>query len=280
MRSTRTRLAVVLVASAIALAVTFWSTETTFNVTAVSEAVRIVIVPEPPTRLELDRVTMFLGFGGQPKEFSGEIELTRGTELVLERVSQGPLRIAIRPATRGDPVGVLFDMDGRPVEQPARVVIRIDNVRERATMGRSVVLPFVGEVELGRVVEQGSGHAMLRSADVTLLAHTLWGAGRYDAGRVRLDAGDRFRVDGSGPAYGFVSVDERSAMSIVYRLEGSRGQVTRFGAEGYNVSASVRARLLNDPVIQGVWLTFLAVVGLTGTLRKLGLIAGKGGASA
>ena len=71
-----------------------------------------------------------------------------------------------------------------------------------------------------------------------------------------------------GPAVGVIRADERPAMSAAYRVLGKRAQVSRFASQGYIMSTSLRDRILKDHVLQGIWLTTLALIGLANRFGK------------
>jgi hypothetical protein len=194
----------------------------------------------------------------------GEVSFSPGTRITLERISAGPLRIIAVASRRAESAGVLHDSGGNLIGSLGPyVVMTISNVEERAKRGHSVVLPVLGSIEVGRSGPNPAGRAMLRSGTVTLLGQSLLGSSRYAAGTADLRAGDRFTVlRPHGPAVGFMQVDERPALTVAYRVLGTSGQVSRFASKGYSVGTSLRERVLSDSVLQGLWLTTVALLTL------------------
>ena len=228
-----------------------------------TETVTLMTGQGPGLRLQLNGDSLSYGFNDDSETFTGAIELNSGVEVMIERVSIGPVQIECE-AFEGGSVGTLIDEHEHVVKElGSEVTIEIRDPSARAREGDSVVIPVSGRVEIGREINyaSGSGHAMLRSGDVTLLGRSILGSTRYEAGRVQLDPADRFHVESpEDAAFGVVVADERPALSVIYRVVGKRGVVTRFGARGYDVTASIRARLINDNAVQGLWVTFLAVM--------------------
>ncbi len=256
-------IALALVAASVA---TMSRLETTFDVSAETETLR---VQSGAMTWLLDRVALSEGYGGRADTVSGILDLESGTEIVFERAGLGPLNI-VCGAPRAGSIGTFRPGAGDRARQiGARAVLVINQPSARGNAGRPVVLPIVGTVELGRVVGVGSAGPVLRAARVMTLGHTLLGHGRYRAGEALLGPGDRLQVVGvSGPAVGLVKVDERPAFAASYRVLGREGLVSRYGGDGYAISTSLRDRLLNDGVVQGIWLTLFLILGWERRLHR------------
>lgn len=259
-----------LVALILAIGLTIRSVETTFNVTASTELVKITADSFAMPRWELDGATIVRGLESRSTAVSGSVEFVPAAEIRVQRVSGGPLRIIATAPEGFTSVGVLFDEDGIPVgEFDRRLLLSIPDVAGRARQGLSLVLPFSGRVELGSGSAAETGRAIVRSGSIAMLGRTVVGGNRFEARSATLDAGDQFMVQRPvGPAVGFVRADERSGLTVVYRVLGRKGVVTRYGSQGYTVSASLRDRLLKDHVLQGIWLTTVAIIGFATKLAK------------
>ncbi len=211
------------------------------------------------------------GYGSEPAEFTGSFQPSLGTEVRVERLAFGPLRIRCQVRTDGGSVGTLFDEADIPLEAlGTRAVFIINDISERARAGSNVVIPLNGRLEVGQSLGLigGADYPILRSGTVSLLGRSLADASLYQAGMVQLDPGDLFLVDdATDAAYGFVVADERPALAAVFRAVGKKGRVSRFGAKGYEVSTSIRSRVVNDGAIQAAWVTFLTLVGLLRFVR-------------
>jgi hypothetical protein len=261
------RWSVALLALIIASVLTLRRVESTFNVNASTEYAEVVADSFATPRWALDSVMLLRASGGRFAVFTGGLQFAPGVRVRVERVSNGPLRVIATGAGIGSGVATLFDADGEPLEELETVMFVVNDIAQRAATGRSITMPLLGRVELGHSPGE-PGRALLRSGSVSVLGRSLLGQTRFSAGSTPLEPGDWFFVDRPfGPAAGFIRVDERPALTIVFRALGSAGTVRRFGSTGFTVSASMRDRLLNDTLLQGIWLTTVVLIGLVGRLR-------------
>ena len=123
---------------------------------------------------------------------------------------------------------------------------------------------MIGEITLGaEIADFGSDSpVLLLGGTVTMLAHTLIGNRRYDAGKVTLDLADHIKLDQAGDAYGLLVIGRNPDISAVFRVIARSVSVYRFGTVGYDVYASPLTRIRNDHVIQGIWVALLLLLGL------------------
>ena len=75
-------------------------------------------------------------------------------------------------------------------------------------------------------------------------------------------------MDGGADFSGIVVANEMPGLTVVLRKVGTEVRISRFGAQGYTVSTSIRSRIVEDPSIQAIWLTFLSLAGLTRFITK------------
>ena len=267
-----TRMSVIVAVMVAALTATLVRVQTTYSVVATTGGLVVTTHAGLPTSWELEDVILTQGFSGPDVVVSGVVEIAPNVEIWIERIAFGPLLIGFHTINPDDSsVGAFFHADGSVVALDSRVVLRIDDFEQRANDGQNIVLPIVGEILLGQGsgVTGGVGRAGLRSATITMIGASPWRQVSYDAGTVELVSGDEFQVEQpTSTAFGMVTVDERPALQVVYQVNGKRGTVARFGAQGYEVSTSMRAKVLNDPVVQGLWATLLTFLLLRGWERR------------
>jgi hypothetical protein len=251
-----------------------WTVPTTFSVTARTETLKLVTFDsgQRPSWY-VSNARMYEMFDSVGRAVSGLFTPAAGSEVVIERISQGPMRILCGTPDSATGAGV-FQEDGHNSTDllPSRVVFVVGPLRGNPEAVESSIFPLVGQIEVGRVLEwvarRRSG--VLREGKVSLIGHSIVGGFRFDAGGVELDEGDQFSVeDVSGPAYGQFILDERPGVTVVFRVKASRGVITRFGSLGYNLGTSAKDRLAHDPVIQGVWALLLGILGFPALLKKL-----------
>lgn len=257
-RSRRLAWAFVALCAAVSLAVyaTFKHLETTFEVTAETETLRVL---SDSTSWYLDDVSLSEGHGGSPERVTGMFSIAPQTEIVFERRSHGPVFIECN--ARNGSVGMI-QVGGRQRRLEERIVLTL-TIENEVAQPRTALFPIVGEIDLGREVAPGENRASLRSARVVPLGHALVGRAGYRGKEWTLGVGDRFRVTGAhGPSFGVAKVDERAALTVAYRLTGGRGLVSHYGGEGYEIYLTPYDRATNDVAILGIWGVFVAFFGM------------------
>lgn len=252
----------------------FYPLSTTFNVTAHTERLLFRTGAAADVTFDLDAVSVFDGTNGEEHVFSGQFQVASHTDVVIERIAFGPLRLILE-ASRGS-TGTFFESDEPVGKASSYIEFSVPDPAARAEDGRTLLVPIAGEVVPGRDVGAGGGGttSILRSGTVTMLGRSILSnwfsttAGLFEAGTVELEAGDQFHAKGAETeSYGFAVVDERPGLTAAYRVQGRRGIVSRPGpsASGYSISVSLMDRILNDRLFQAVSLAsagILAVVTL------------------
>ena len=218
---------------------------------------------------------------GFDRRVSGQLAVARRTRVRFQRSGAGALHVLIgrdptcagagpsQEATalsgdEGSPVAVLTEAverveDGvtlsEPVAQPLDGVVR---VALEPAEGIAPLWPFVGEAVVGdipRSAVRGPPPVLLEGT-VSMLSRPTFGARAampLPTGGATLEPGDRFEVTGRrGSGFGFIRVDERSGMQIVYRAAGERAEIERFGGRGYALRPTFWAKLAADPLLQAV----------------------------
>jgi hypothetical protein len=252
----------------LALALTYWPIDTSFEVAAETELLSVKLASDQVgPRWHFSAATLFDGDRtGQP--FEGSLQLTPGSEVLFERIEEGPLRIRITADHAS--AGKLYGADAEEIAAAAsRVVLVISDFEQRSRHGESVVLPFVGEFRLGRAIgrETSALVPLVQRATIRMLGTTLgWGT-RFDSGAVDLETGDSFALNPpETAAVGIVRVARLPAMTIVLHAVSNTAIVSRFGAEGYLLRTSLLSRVTKDPLLQLAW---TAVVFLVGVHQKV-----------
>jgi hypothetical protein len=185
-------------------------------------------------------------------------------------MGSGPLRITCAGKGPDAPVAELTPADGTAdVIRGEFVLVDKDPHTNSDGEEQATVLPMNGSVTIGAEVTDGISEypVLLLEGSVTMLAHTLVGDMRYDAGSLSLDLGDYIKLDQAGDAYGLVVIGRTPDLSTVFRVVARSLRVHRFGATGYSFYASPFTRLQNDPAIQAVW---AAAVFMFAALARLG----------
>ena len=233
---------------------------TSYNVTAQTELVKTRITSKPNWQWWLRDVEL-TGEGVTSGSWSGSLQLTAPVNVQMQRITYGDLQINVRcisseDANPCDSAGVLFD-EGKSTHRdlPREIYLRVNDIPARVKRGESILLAITGDVSLGRSVgiETTENQGILRNGSVTMLGRTIFGAGAFEGGTVDLDAGDLFKVtevDSDSQTRGFVLVDERPAMTAAYRVVGSNAKVSRPGGGSYDVTTSIFARFLGDPLFR------------------------------
>jgi hypothetical protein len=223
---------------------------------------------EPLSRWYFRNVRFFPGLEPEGKVVNGSLQLNSNVSIAVERIGSGPLRMRIQALNKEGSVGQLYnDSDEVNETLSSRVILVADDVEGRAKNGQRFVFPFAGGLDLDGAsgFMGGAPYPIIRSGKVLLLGRTLLGSSHYEAGSVALEEGDSLRfIRCSGSAVGFIIVDDRPAITAVYRIVASKGNVSRFGSQGYDIGTSLAARIKNDGSVQLVWACFLFLLGLFG----------------
>ena len=205
--------------------------------------------------------------------FSGTIRIWAPTNITIERISEGPIKISIQsePGNKGQVIAELSDFNTN-TDRVAKgcLYIEIANLRERARKGETIVLPVFGYMEIGREVrfETIKHIPVLRSGKVQLVGKTFLGGSIYDAGTITLGTGELFVVEGQKAGSGLVVADQQPGLTAVSHMVGERAYVHRFGTDGYKVRSSLWVRIVKDPVISTLVASILFILGLLASWRR------------
>ena len=243
---------------------------TTFNVTAQTERVEMTLDEAPPSRWNLEDVAIKDGDLDIDPSYRGDLELAERTQVIIERIAAGPLRVFVQCLAQCTSAGRLIPLnDSLRTTLPKQFDLEVSDPEARARRGQTIVLPLSGRVLVGRTIgiETGATTAMLRTGRVTMLGRSIFRDNVFEAGSLSLEAGDQFVV--RGDSVGVAVVDERAALTAAYRVIATSGQVVRPGGGGFGVAASTLGQLFNDDL-------FLAISALlalgAGTVEVAGFL--------
>lgn len=265
-----------ILAPVIAIVLTLWRLPTTFNITARTESLSLITTNDHRSTWQLENVKVFKGFSRKGSSFTGNVKVLPGAEVSFERIASGPFRIRCWTI---DPTAVVAKLNdagtGSTEDVRERLVIRIDNLADRAARGESIVVSVTGKIEIGSSIgfDSGTRTALLRGGKISLLGHSLFNRSRFDGGTFSLDTGDYITIEDGRSSSGIVVVNEEPALTAVVRAVGNRSKVSRFASQGYQITISLLTRIRNDGSLQAAWATTLFILGLAGYLKK----RGKGG---
>jgi hypothetical protein len=250
-----------------ACTVTFIQHSATFAVTAAIERVEFITSKGKTTNWFLKNAQYIPEYESPRQEFSGYLELGEGVRVTIERVAMGPLYIQVQANTPDQSdLGVLFAEDGSPLGAIHRhALFKIIDFQTLSANGKNVVLPISGDVRLGTLVERPTlpSVPLLRQGQITVIGHSLLGDDLYKGDSQSLDPGDVVEIgNASGPAIGFVAVEEGPALMATFHVVAKNLSVNRLPASGYTVSSTVFSRIKNDGTLQSIWAALLFLLAL------------------
>lgn len=248
---------------AIALTLSLWPVESTFSTVANTEWVGIDVLGPRPVRWYFEDANLFKT-ADTAVSFTGAIELPAGAHADVERISKGPLRIAITLPEKTT-ASVYDAAEQRISALDHRAVITIDNFDERSKAGKNVVLLVSGNVRFGQSGDTPISPTVpqLREAKVAIIGHALLGNSLYRAGTSELSPGDTLTFKKkNGPFFGTLTVDENPGIMAVARVVAESGYIGHPPASGYSIEPSVLDRIKGDDFLQAVWAAFVFMWGL------------------
>lgn len=247
---------------------------TTFNISASTQIVVISIGNTHRTEWHFNDASISYQWNPASEHFSGSVLALPGVPVVIERIGSGTLQLTFGPVEPNRPVVKLIS--GKAANK------KTEFIRERLVLKYSdlgigkdrseptLLLPVSGTITLGADIgDFGSDQpALLLGGSVTMLAHTLIGNRRYDAGKVSLDLADYVTLDQAGDAYGLLLVGRGADITAIFRVIAKSLSIYRYGTVGYDVYASPLTRIKNDYSIQAIWAAGLLVLGSLAKLVK------------
>lgn len=242
---------------------------TTFNVTVKTERLEYTTLDNNNSRLPLINFFAYNYNGDSLGLKNGSFQISRGSNVLVERVSNGPLLIQIKGANNKK-AGVFYSENQDEIEKEAENFIEfvVANPSLRNKDGETILIPVSGDVVLGRTINYESYYsstAMVKSGTITMIGRSLFGNHFFESGIYNLNIGDQFVIDNpQSKAYGFVTINEESGMTAAYRVVGKKGKILTPGPvdenSGYFITTSLLSRFLYDSFFQGISWSFASLI--------------------
>jgi|SRR5579871_343964 len=261
------KLVISLISLTAALIVSFWTVKATFHFVGQTELAQLVL-DATPVYWHFTNALVYKGHGSKGQKFSGIYHPAPNMDVLVERISLGPLRIRCKDSSGGGAGELTLDSDNsdsfsEKISENS-VVFLIDDPMQSAKEGDSIVLPFSGRIAVGTNggVSVESSTPMTRSAEIRILGHSLFDRTIYDGGTVALSPGDSIPMSKlDAHQSGIISIDERPAINVVFGEVGFAQPVNRFRSEGYEAKTTLVNRIKGDAAVQAVWILFGSISG-------------------
>lgn len=251
---------------------------TTFNVAVKTERLEFTTVDNNNSRLPLNNVQVYNYNGDSLGIENGSFQISIGSNVLVERISNGPLIIQII-GKDNQSAGLFYSAEQDEIDKKAEnfVEFLVQNPSERTKNGETILVPISGEVVLGKTINYesfSSSTALVKSGTITMVGKSLLGNQFFESGSYNLNIGDQFRVENpESKAYGFVAINEDPAMTAAYRVLGKKGKILTPGPveenAGYYISTTLISRFLFDSFFQGISWAIASIVILATTLPFL-----------
>jgi len=240
---------------------------TTFNVSAVTEEVKVVTHKTPMSRWPLKNIEISRDCPedeGDIKylDFSGSLNINPSVYLTLTRVAFGDLKVTLY-SNNDNAVGELYDNEDEFVlSLTSCAFFYIRKINERTSRGETIVLPVTGDISAGSEIRflTQSSMPILREGQVTILDRSFMTDENYSVGPFSLEAGDTFKVHNSKvSSQGFVLVNENAAINLTFRAKGLRGVIKRYQSEDYELRNSYWSKLYHDESLSLAWILIIVL---------------------
>lgn len=250
---------------------------TSFNVSVVTEELRVETQDTPMSKWPVNNVTMSRTCPDDPDDvktenFSGTVAVVPDTEIIFTRITQGDLVVKMKNSNRKK-TALLTDEE----EEPAGTLsdcsyFSIKGTTDRVTKGETIVLPVTGKIHVGNEIRFLSHHItpVLYNGNISIIDKTFILNENYSVGPFELEMGDSFIVKNQKvPSQGFISVNQDSAINLVFRAQGSHGLIKRYQSEAYELRNSIWSKLYQDEALSGIWMVVLLFLGIIRTYLKI-----------
>lgn len=251
-----------------------------FGIAAVTERIDVTILEETDRVFVVDSVDLYRNMENEPfkSAFSGDIRLTKGTKISIERIGNAGATIIMK--NKGS---VFFSEPGKEALQNGsdELTIRIDNILGRANAGEPVFFPVEGQVEIGKtnaIRSRNMSPALLRSGSISITGISKFPHEYFEAGRTELQLGDEILLEPNDTkAFGLIVANENPGLQTTFWANAERVRVLRPGAatekDGYAVSATRLDRIIHGKYAQMVSIAFgVLIVVLTIAVSTLDII--------
>ena len=242
---------------------------TTFNVSAITEEVRIETHKDPMSPWPVKNIRLSKTCPDEPadlrmEKFTGTIKLRADTVVTLTRIAEGDLSVKLLGKNE-QPTGELFDLEDESVGLLSDCAFfKIDNIDVRSKQGETIVLPVTGDITTGRDIRFLTDHKtpVLLSGNVTILDRTLLVNENYIVGPFELELGDAFVIkEPEVVSRGFVRVNTDPAIKLVFRAKGERALIKRYQSESFELVNSIWSKLYQDKALSIAWVLVVLLLG-------------------
>lgn len=237
-------------------------TPTTFNVTAVTEEVKVTTHDVPMSSWPVKDVELSTDCPDEKRgvkypQFTGSIKLNPSSQITFTRIGLGKLTVKMYN-NNNKAVGELYDEEDEYKESLTNCAFfNIVNISERDKIGETVLLPITGDITVGneiRFITQ-SNIPVLREGKITILDRSFVLGENYSLEPNTLETGDRFEIEEpSVPSQGFILVNEGPAINLVFSAKGYRGIIKRYQAEDFELRNSYWSKLYHDESLSLAWI--------------------------
>ena len=242
---------------------------TTFNVSAITEEVRVETHKEPMSPWPVKNIRLSKTCPDEPadlkmEEFTGTIKLRADTMITLTRIAEGDLSVKLLGKNE-QPTGELLDLEDESVGLLSDCAFfNIGNIDERSKQGETIVLPVTGDITAGRDIRFLTNYKtpVLLSGNVTILDRTLLIGENYSVGPFELELGDTFVIKKPEVvSRGFVRVNAEPAINLVFRAKGERALIKRYQSESFELVNSIWSKLYQDKALSIAWVLVVLLLG-------------------
>ena len=236
---------------------------TTFNVSAVTEEVKVFTHKIPMSKWPVQNVDVSrdcpdedVSEKNQHQKFSGSISVNPSIQITFTRIAFGDLKVTLY-SNENKSVGDLYDEEDEHVSSLTNCsFFYITKLAERSASGNTIVLPISGDISAGSDIRFLTQNKMpvLKEGEVTILDRSFIIGENYSVGPYALGTGDTFEVqDSSVSSQGFISINEDAAIKLVFRAKGLKGIIKRYQSEDYEIRNSYWSKLYHDEALSLAW---------------------------
>lgn len=244
---------------------------TTFNVSVQTELVTYEVTDAVNSKLPFRNAIKYNIDGDSIGVFEGDFKASVGATINVERIAHGPLSVQIVGKDNSS-AGSYYSpyTDFKTSDAPNFIEFVISNINDGVNEGVTHIIPINGEVTLGRNIAYetyGNSTALLRQGEVVVIGKSLLSNNYYKSATYDLNVGDEFRIiEPQSKAYGFVTINENSGMTVAYKVIGKEGRILtpgpRDNTSGYPIALSFLSKIENDSFFKGISLCIALLISL------------------
>ena len=235
---------------------------TTFNVSAVTEEVKVVTPNVPMSSWPVSNATLSKSCpeegATQNIQFTGSISIKPLVQITFTRIAFDKLVVMLFNENEKTSVGELYDSNDEYVGSlTSCAFFVINNISELVSSGKTIVFPITGKITAGNEIRflTQTKNPVLREGKVTILDRSFVFGEHYSVGPFDLETGDSFEIRRhTVPSQGFVLINEKPAINLVYRAKAFRGVIKRYQSENFELRNSYWSKIYNDESLSLSWL--------------------------